>query len=361
MSTNGIRTILHLDLDAFYCAVEERENPALSGRPFAVGGRPDQRGVVASCSYAARQYGVRSAMPMRKALALCPDLLVVPMHRRAYSQASRQVMDRLREVTPLVEQISIDEAFLDVSDLDETGETIARRLQRQILDELSLPCSLGVATNKLVAKIASDKGKKDAPGGGPPNAITVVPAGEEAQFLADLSVDALWGIGPKTAQRLGQLGIETIGDLAEWPVADLERRFGRHGSGMAQRALGVDESPIVTQRTAKSFSQEITFSRDVNDARRLRSEIDEQSKKLSSQLQKRKLGATTIKVKLRWPNFTTLTRQTTLSQPIDQADQIAKTAWWLLRRVWEPGLYIRLLGVGVSGFREKPRQMDLWH
>ncbi|MBI4771414.1 MAG: DNA polymerase IV, partial [Chloroflexi bacterium] len=204
------RKILHLDLDAFFCAVEEQRDPALRGQAFAVGGRPEARGVVASCSYAARRFGVRSAMPMARAVKLCSGLIIVPSRHKVYSDVSRQVMERLYDLTPLVEQISIDEAFLDVSDLPESGEALARRLQATMRDELRLPCSLGVATNKLVAKIASDVGKAAARTGAPPNAILVVPPGEEAAFLAPLPAAALWGVGPKTATRLAGLGIHTI-------------------------------------------------------------------------------------------------------------------------------------------------------
>ena len=264
------RKVLHLDLDAFYCAVEEQRDPALRGKPFAVGGRPEERGVVSSCSYAARKFGVRSAMPMSRAVRLCPSLIVVPARHKAYGEVSRQVMERLHALTPLVEQISIDEAFLDVSDLPEPGEVIARRLQEVIRDEFGLPCSLGVAANKLVAKIASDVGKAAARSGGPPNAIQVVPSGQEVEFLAPLPVMMLWGVGPKTATRLEELGIKTMGDLARWPEADLARRFGKVGHELSRHARGLDDRPIVTTREAKSISQETTFVRDIRDGVLLR-------------------------------------------------------------------------------------------
>jgi DNA polymerase-4 len=208
------RKILHLDLDAFFCAVEEQRNPDLAGKPFAVGGRPEERGVVASCSYPARLYGVHSAMPMARARRLCPGLMIISSRHSVYSQVSRQVMERLHRLSPLVEQVSIDEAFLDVSDLLDTGEEIARRLQQEIKAELSLPCSIGIASNKLVAKIANDVGKAANRSGKPPNAITNIPVGQEAEFLAPLPVERLWGVGPKTAERLFRIGIRLIGDLA---------------------------------------------------------------------------------------------------------------------------------------------------
>jgi DNA polymerase-4 len=227
------RKILHLDLDAFFCAVEELRNPALQGKPFAVGGQPHERGVVASCSYAARRCGVRSAMPMARALRLCPELIIVSSRHGLYGDVSESVMERVRNLTPFVEQVSIDEAFMDVSELTEEAETIAQRLQITIRSDLNLPCSLGVASNKLVAKIANDVGKiaavKNVGHSGPPNAITVVPPGQEADFLAPLPVEMLWGVGPKTAARLAELNILTIGDLARWPDDELVRRFGKNG------------------------------------------------------------------------------------------------------------------------------------
>jgi DNA polymerase-4 len=211
---SSIRTIIHLDLDAFFCAVEEQRDPSLRGKPFAVGGRPESRGVVASASYMARKFGVRSAIPMAQAVRLCPELLVVSPNFAAYRAASRQVMERLHALTPLVEQISIDEAFLDVTALAEPGNALAVRLQATIRDELALSCSLGVATNKLVAKVATDVGKSLVRSGKMPQAICVVPPGEEAAFLAPLPATALWGVGPKTAEKLAELGMHTIGDIA---------------------------------------------------------------------------------------------------------------------------------------------------
>ncbi|HQU37767.1 MAG TPA: DNA polymerase IV, partial [Anaerolineales bacterium] len=206
------RTILHLDLDAFFCSVEETRNPELRGKAFAVGGKPEERGVVASCSYAARRNGVRSAMPMNQALRLNPGLIIVSGNHRAYRDVSKQVMQRLHDLTALVEQISIDEAFLDISDIQDDSQRVARGLQTRIRDELHLPCSIGIASNKLVAKIATEVGKalalKRIKADGlaePPNAVTVVPSGEEAAFLNPLPADMLWGVGPKTSKRLAEL------------------------------------------------------------------------------------------------------------------------------------------------------------
>jgi nucleotidyltransferase/DNA polymerase involved in DNA repair len=214
------RKILHLDLDAFFCAVEEQRDPTLRGKAFAVGGRPDARGVVASCSYPARKFGVRSAMPMIQAKRLCPELIIVSWNHGDYRAVSKKVMALLHDLTPLVEPLSIDEAFLDVSDIPGDPEAIARRVQSGIRADLDLPSSLGVATNKLVAKIANNIGKSSAKTESYPNAITVVAPGQEAAFLAPLPTRELWGVGPKTAERLTRLGLKTIGDIAQYPPAD---------------------------------------------------------------------------------------------------------------------------------------------
>jgi DNA polymerase-4 len=354
------RTILHLDLDAFFCAVEELHDPSLRGRAFAVGGRPEERGVVASCSYAARQFGVRSAMPMSRALRLCPELLVISHHRGNYGEMSDKVMQRLNDLSPLVEQISIDEAFVDLSDLHADPHEIARRLQARVNDELGLPCSVGVATSKLVAKIATEAGKKTARKGQPPNAIRVVPPGGEAEFLAPLPVDMLWGVGPKTGERLAGYGIKTIGDLAARPQADLVRWFGENGADLARRARGIDNSPVVTEHEVKSISQETTFARDVRDDAVLERTLRELSAQVGRRLRQAGLAGTTVKIKLRWPDFTTLTRQVSLHQPQDQDEDIYHTAVELLRQVRTSGKAVRLIGVGVSGLGPPLRQMELW-
>jgi DNA polymerase IV len=354
------RTIIHLDLDAFFCAVEEQHDPSLRGRPFAVGGRPESRGVVSSASYAARQFGVRSAMPMSQAVRLCPDLVVVQPNSTAYHAASQQVMERLHQLTALVEQISIDEAFLDVTALETPGDVLAARLQATIRDELGLSCSLGVAANKLVAKIATDVGKSMARSGKMPQAICIVPLGDEAAFLAPLPTTALWGVGPKTADKLTALGIRTIGDIAAWPADDLARRFGQHGEDLARRALGIDDRPIVTERAAKSISQETTFARDVTDQATLERTLREQAAEIAQKLRRNDLMGATVKLKIRWPDFTTPTRQLTLAQPTDDEEEIAQAALRLFQQIWPRSQAVRLIGVGVSGLGSPLRQLSLW-
>jgi len=352
--------ILHLDLDAFFCSVEEMSNPGLRGKPFAVGGRPDQRGVVASCSYAARRLGIHSAMPMSQAIRLCPELVILPGHHRAYSEASKQVMERLEGISGLVEIVSIDEAFLDVSDLPDSGESIARRLQTQILDELKLPTSLGVATSKLVAKIANDVGKKAARGNTAPCAITIVPPGQEAAFMAPLPTDMLWGVGPKTSARLTEMGIHTIGSLAEWPEAELVKRFGENGLELSRHARGLDDRPVRSSHEVKSVSQETTFVRDVRDDQVLTRKVRELSAQVGRRLRSSGLAGNTVRIKLRWPDFTSLTRQVHLESPTNSDDEIASAALMLLGKVRASGRSVRLIGVAVSGLGEPLRQLLLW-
>jgi len=354
------RTILHLDLDAFFCAVEELHDPTLRGKAFAVGGRPEGRGVVASCSYAARKFGVHSAMPMSRALRICPGLLVVSHHFGNYGEMSEKVMERLHDLSPLVQQISIDEAFVDISDLHEPPELIAHRLQKRVNDELGLPCSVGVATNKLVAKIATEVGKKTAKKESPPNAVTVVPPGKESAFLDLLEASMLWGVGPKTSAKLAEIGIKTIGDIARHPAQDLARRFGGNGRDLARRARGVDESPVSSGHEIKSVSQETTFARDVRDDKQLADTIRKLSAQVGHRLRKAGIAGATVKLKLRWPDFTTLTRQVTLTQPTDQDEEIYHLAVDLMGKVRPKGKPVRLIGVGVSGLGAPLRQLGLW-
>jgi DNA polymerase-4 len=299
---------------------------------------------------------------MRTALGLCPQLLIVPGHFSAYRAASRQVMKILHDLTSLVEQISIDEAFLEVTDLPDPIDQIARGLQVRIQGELGLPNSLGIASNKLVAKIATDVGKMDVEKGVSPNAITIVPPGQEADFLANLPVTMLWGVGPKTAEKLAALEIKTIGELARHPEVDLMRRFGKIGYDLSLRARGIDNRPIVLEHEAKSISQENTFARDVTDRQKLVETIQQQAQRIARQLQKGELTARTVKIKLRWADFTTLTRQITPGGSFDAEASIAHHAVELFEREWErpERQPIRLIGVGVSGLEKPPQQIGLW-
>ncbi|PQV63558.1 DNA polymerase-4 [Abditibacterium utsteinense] len=356
------RTLIHVDLDAFYCAVEEKRDPSLRGQAFAVGGRANERGVVASCSYAARARGVHSAMSMAAAQRLCAHLLVIEPRHDEYRAASRQVMDLLRAFTPLLEQLSIDEAFLDVSpNISEQvgGRALALQIQEKIERELGLSSSMGVASNKMVAKIATDCGKAAVETTHSPRAICVVPRGQEASFLSPLPVTALWGVGPKTAQRLQDLGISSIGALALWPERDLARRFGKHGFELSQHARGIDRREIVTERESKSISSETTFASDADDWEVLHAQLCQEARHVALQLQKQELQAATIKLKLRWSDFSIATRQTTLFSPTAAREVIEGAATLLLSQLWQGHRPVRLLGVGASGL-SVARQLGLF-
>jgi DNA polymerase-4 len=340
-----LRHILHADFDAFYASVEQLDNPGLRGVPVVVGGSPEGRGVVASASYEARRFGVRSAMPMRTALQRCPRVVRVQPRFDRYQQVSRQVMDIFKEITPLVEPLSLDEAFLDVTDAvtpDRPPEEIAADLRLLVKSELGLTISVGVATSKSVAKIASDMDK--------PDGLTIVPPGLERGFLAPLGVEKLWGIGPKTAARLADEGVHTIADLVSRPQEWWNARFGRTGPHLRQLALGEDDRSVVVQRDRKSVSAETTMAQDTGDPELLFELIDRLSQRVARHLASVKLRGRTVKVKLRLADFTTFTRQTTLSEPVSSPDAVAGAARPLLQRELRPGRLFRLVGVGVSGF-----------
>ena len=349
------RTILHLDLDAFFVSVELLDKPELRGQPVAVGGDADLRGVIASASYEARKFGVRSALPTKRALQLCPDLILLHGDHSKYSEHSHRIMAMLHTYTPQIEQISIDEAFLDITGTElrfGPPEQLAHRLHDQVRDEFGLPCSIGIASNKLVAKIATEKAK--------PNGVLIVPVGQEAAFLAPLPVRALWGVGPKTAEILKTLRIETIGQIAASPPDLLKRRLGENGAlDLIRRAQGLDDSLVVNEHDVKQISQEITFARDVGDKARLRATILELSEGVGVRLREEQVSAATIAIKLRYGDFSTFTRQTTLPQPVELDQPIFETAWRLFETNWT-GRPIRLLGVAARQLKPLARQLDLF-
>ena len=354
------RKILHLDLDAFFCACEELKNPLLAGKAFAVGGQASQRGVIATCSYPARQKGVHSALPTAQAFKLCPELILISGHHTDYGEKSRQVMDIIKQLTPLVEQISVDEAFMDVSDLPQDLETIARQLQNRVRIETKLPCSLGGASNKLVAKIATDTGKARNRGNDYPRAILIVPAGQEAQFLAPLPVKAMWGVGPKMEAALIKLGIKTLADLAAYPPAQLEKHFGKYGAELAAHARGMDDRPVSLESQMKSVSQETTFDRDTNDLFYLRQTLHELSRQVGFRLRQSQVCGKVVRIKMRWADFSTFTRQVSLSQATDQDGVIFDIALKLFTDNWDGEQLIRLIGVGVSSLDQMSHQLSLF-
>ncbi len=335
------RSILHIDLDAFFVSVELLERPDLRGKPVAVGGRPEERGVVSSASYEARAFGVRSALPMRTAVQKCPGLIILPSRHGVYGEWSRRVMALFDEITPRVEPVSIDEAYLDVTGSERlwgTPEHIGRTLKARIRDRFDLPCSIGAATNKLVAKIATERAK--------PDGICVVPPGEEAAFLAPLPIERLWGIGPKAAAALRAMDLESIGQLAEAPREALARRFGaNHANDLRRRAQGIDDSPVVVDRESKQISREVTFARDIADRDWMRQVLLDLSEGIGSRLRADGVDARTIVIKLRYADFSTITRQTTLPHPTHLDQPIFEAAWSLLAKTWTRNP-VRLLGDG---------------
>lgn len=352
-----VRCIVHLDLDAFYAAVEMIENPELEGKPILIGGRPEERGVVATASYPARAYGVRSAMAMSRALQLCPQAIVLSPRHSLYREYSHKVMAILRQATSLVEQVSIDEAYLDLTPQSaprieawNQGIDIARKLQDRVKTEIGLSASLGVATNKLVAKVASDR---DKPGG-----LTIVRPGESASFLAPLPVRVLWGIGPVTAARLAERNVTTVGELALVPEEELRAQFGKHGAAMARHARGIDDRPIQTERTAKSIGQERTFRRDLVDPQAMQNELQRMSEGVSRRLHAADVVAGTISIKLRYADFSTLTRQKRLPNPTDDTDAIYEIAVELWQGVWQRGRAVRLLGITGQQLGPAGQQRD---
>ena len=344
------RAILHCDLDAFYASVEQRDHPEYRGRPVIVGGASDERGVVSAASYEARAFGVRSAMPLRMAGRLCPDGIFVPGDRERYEEASDQVMALFAERTPLVEPISLDEAFLDVTATERLfggGVAIARDLKRAVRDRCGLVLSVGVATNKLCAKIASDLRK--------PDGLVVVPAGDEALFLAPLPLERLWGVGPKTRDLLVGWGLGTIGDLAKLDRLTLGSRLGEHGTAIWERAHGIDEDEVVPDAAPKSVGHEHTFEENTLDAAKVEATLLRLAEGVGRRLRDDTLRGRTVALKLRVAPFETRSRQRTLAEATNDDVTIFRVARQLLRDALaldrEGGRTspVRLVGVSVSG------------
>lgn len=328
-------------MDAFYASVEQRDDPALRGRPVIVGGHA-QRGVVLAASYEVRPFGVRSAMSMAKALRLAPDAVVVPPRMRAYAEASERVFDILHSATPLVEGLSLDEAFLDVTAsrrLLGSPAEIAAMLRKRIADELSLPCSAGIADVKFIAKIASDLAK--------PNGQREVPPGTGAAFLAPLPIGRLWGVGPKTEERLKLLGLRTIGDLARAEPGALERRLGASGKHLAELAHGIDPRGVVPDREAKSVGAEETFDHDLEGAEALLPHLHGQALRVGRRLRRAGLRARGVQLKLKLADFTIVTRQATFDVATDDGQALYRAAAALLER-HPPAKPVRLTGVSAQ-------------
>ncbi|MHB8454103.1 MAG: DNA polymerase IV [Acidiferrobacterales bacterium] len=337
--------ILHIDMDAFYASIEERDDPSLSGKPLVVGGNPDGRGVVAAANYPARKYGIRSAMPMATARRLCPELVILRWRPRHYAGISERIRDIFHRYTPQVEPVSIDEAFLDVSASEKlfgAAVDIGRRIQQEISEELSLSASVGVAPTKFVAKVASDFGK--------PHGFVAVGAGEVQAFLDPLPTSRLWGVGEVADRALESMGIRTIGELRSYPVTVFTELFGKWGEQIWLLSQGIDERRVVPDHEARSISHETTFDSDIHDREALRACLLALTEQVAARLRRHGLRGRTVHIKLRYPDFKTVARARTLSASTNVTAQLWTAAEKLLHDnlpARHPG--VRLIGMGLSG------------
>ncbi|VAW81079.1 DNA polymerase IV [hydrothermal vent metagenome] len=343
--------ILHIDMDAFFASVETRDNPLLKGKPVAVGGRSTTRGVIAAASYEARKFGVRSAMPTITAFKLCPSLVLVPVNMASYVQVSRSIHEIFNRYTPEIEPLSLDEAFLDVT-ASETllgaAAVIGQKIKSTIASELNLVASVGVATNKFIAKIASDILK--------PDGFCEVKKGQEQSFLDPLPIERLWGVGKKTAQRFKHFGLKTIRDVRTAGMRFMQSEFGHAGSQIYLLSNGQDKRPVDSRRSSKSVSNETTFSNDISDTSELRACLMSLVEQVSYRLREANIKGRTVSVKLRDPDFNTITRSKTCSKNIDSTDMIWNIALTLLlKEVPKKFKSLRLIGVGVSNFNQIPQ------
>jgi DNA polymerase-4 len=343
-----MRRIVHLDMDAFYASVEQRDDPALRGKPVAVGGRPEARGVVAAASYEARAFGVRSAMPMARAIRLCPDLVIVHPDFERYRRVSNQVMEILRSCTSLVEPLSLDEAYLDVTENlwgEPLASVVAKTLKQKIREETGLTASAGVAPNKFLAKIASGYRK--------PDGLTVISPERVESFLQELPVEALWGVGPVTARKLRAVGIEKLVQIRTTNLELLRQTVGSLADWLVQLSHGDDPRPVEPDRAAKSSSTENTYAQDLLEMETIRTELDRMARENAEWLARRQLAARTVTIKVRYADFTTVTRSHTLSIPTHDPDLIASWAVELIARTDAGRRPVRLLGVRVQGLVEQ--------
>lgn len=349
--------ILHIDMDAFYASVEELDNPELKGKPVIVGGSPQSRGVVSAANYIARGFGVHSAMPTANAYRLCPQGVFLPTRMERYIEISQQIHAIFHRYTPLIEPLSLDEAFLDVrasESLFGSAEQIGKRIQHEIASELGLVASVGVAPNKFLAKIASDLEK--------PHGFVIVRPEQVQAFLDPLPIRRLWGVGKASAQRLHALGLYTIQDIREMPREELERVLGNHGDHLWEIAHGRDNRPLVTDREVKSISHETTFAEDIQDEVLLRSQLSHLTEQVAWRLRQHGLKGKTVQLKLRYSDFRSLTRSLSLGSPTDNTDTLWQSVERLfIERIPRPLSPVRLIGMGLSGFdHQQGPQADLF-
>ena len=348
------RKIIHIDMDAFYASVEQRDNPELRGKPIAVGGLPENRGVVATASYEARKFGVRSAMPSKRAIQLCPELIfIAPPRFAVYKVVSQQVREIFYRHTDLIEPLSLDEAYLDVTeDKQQIGSAIgiAKQIKAAIRDELQLTASAGVSINKFVAKIASDMNK--------PDGLTFIPPDKVEAFMESLPVNKFHGVGKVTAEKMNALKLFTGADLKMLTELELVRLFGKQGSFYYKIVRGIDERPVEPNRETKSISAEDTFLNDLDNPAEMKEQLDRLAAIVSNRLQQYELKGKTITLKLRYSDFKTLTRSVTLPAVTYDQETIAATALQLLLKTDMQEAKIRLLGIGVSNFAEESGAAD---
>jgi DNA polymerase-4 len=344
-----LRRILHVDMDAFYASVEQRDDPALRGRPVAVGGSPASRGVVCAASYEARKFGVRSAIPMSQAVRLCPELVVLPPDFRKYKEVSDRVFAICRGITPLVEPLSLDEAYLDVTENAwnlPLGVDVARRLKQRIRGEVDLTASAGVAPNKFLAKIASGWKK--------PDGLTVIAPERVEGFLQKLPVDALWGVGPVTARKLRAVGIDRLVDVRAADPEVLRHAVGSWAEGLRALAFGQDERPVEPNRERKSIGCEETYAKDLSDLEPIRREIERLARHAAAFLVRKELFARTVTLKLRYATFETITRSQTREPATHSPEEIVSRALALLEKTEAASRPVRLLGVSLHGLSTSP-------
>ncbi len=342
-----IKKIIHLDMDAFYASVEKLDNPELKGKPVIVGGS-SRRGVVSAASYEARKFKIHSAMPIAQARKLCPHGIFLPVRMKRYREISNKIFSIFQKYTPQVEPLSLDEAFLDVttsSRLFGSAEEIAGQIRKQVFKETGLTVSAGVASSKLVAKIASDIKK--------PDGLTIVPAGGEAEFLAPLPIKRLWGVGKKTQKNLALLGIRTIGDIANLPLELLEQKFGKHGKSLHCAARGLDERDVETEHETKSVGHEFTFETDLADIESIHRELLELAVKVAKRLRVKQLLGRTITLKVKYHDFRQITRSTTINVHIADSKRIYEEVLQLLKKTDTGEKTVRLLGISVSGLKHE--------
>ncbi len=348
------RAIAHVDLDAFFCSVEVLKNPDLQGKPIVVGGKAENRGVVAAASYPAREFGIHSAMSMYQAQKRCPDLIICSSHFKSYKIYSRIIMGMLRTVSPVIQQVGIDEAYLDLTDQVNywsAAEDKLRAIQQKIVRDIGLTASVGLSTSKMIAKIASDFEK--------PFGLTVIPPGREISFLAPLAVGKIPGIGPKTVKQLANMGIVTVNDLAQKTEYELAAKFGKWGRDMYRWARGIDSRLVAEVKGAKSVSTERTFSMDISDQVELLAIIEKLSHQVAKQLAKSGQKGRTVNIKVRYADFETYTRQISLNKYTSDASDIIGAAKDLFKQSWIVGSSLRLLGVGVCNFSQPDQQLAL--